>query len=100
MVVSMTKLQLLLSITDKLKDAALEATVGRSLESDARLHAISTCVVQMCTHMGLAINPKQPPAGVQGPPWETKSVTDSGAPGPKISATGPHYMEIESRRTP
>ena len=50
--------QLLLNIIDKLKDAALEATVGRSLQSDA---------VQMCMSMGLATNPKQPPASVQGP---------------------------------
>ena len=68
--------ELLLSIADKLKDAALEATMGRSLQSDARLHAINTYVVQMCTHMGLATNPEQPPAGVQGPPPKTKSVTD------------------------
>ena len=70
------------------KDAALEATVGRSLQSDARLHAINAYVVQMCMHMGLAVNPKQPPAGVQGPPPKTKTVTD-GAPGVSTNVKTP-----------
>ena len=38
--------------------------------------------------MGLAINPKQPPAGVQGPPPKTKTVAD-GVPGVKTNVKTP-----------
>ena len=61
-------------LNDCMESSSLEAVLGRCLQSDARHHAMNTGIVGLCSHHGLALNPKPPPSATP-----TKQPSDAAA---------------------